>query len=527
VLKFLGDALAPSIPETEPNPCKLVLSLRSMALRHLAGAFALLLATARGLMVNRLLDNDPPKSRVSYWQELRNVADTQYYGNISVGGQVLEAVFDTGSLELIVISSRCEHCGDESRLYRANNASHKYGPRTVLHSYGSGQISSREAYDSVALGPFQDGQAPFWEVYDAAMPVLTSSDFEVIAGLSPLPSNLTLMRYHALHNEKAFASLQAMMGISAFSICLGQAPQSPGLISWNDPLPTQRPQDFMEVNLAETVDETKQWMAELRNVRVGDSQLACSDEHSCGAIIDSGTSLLAMPPSVAYRLRDMIGDLDSDCTDLDRLPSFHFKLGGQELTLPPESYIFKAEGQPSESFASHVQLSALSASRRSSCQVLVMTASLTTGGFGDTWILGMPFFRKYYTSFLQHPPRLLLAEANYECQPVSENPREASLESERRHIGKMTSRHIDVSKLRVPVWLRRSLTVDEAALPATGETLGTEEHSWGKKEKSDAASAISASLRDERSITECTSGVEEAPLEARVGVSIGERKFLG
>ena len=42
--------------------------------------------------------------------KLLNEKNTQYYGPTKIGGQEVMAIFDTGSFELLVMSTRCETC---------------------------------------------------------------------------------------------------------------------------------------------------------------------------------------------------------------------------------------------------------------------------------------------------------------------------------------------------------------------------------------------------------------------------------
>jgi len=375
--------------------------------------------------------------RKVFRQVLSNMADVQYYGSLSIGEQAVNAVYDTGSFELLVLSRSCGHCGDASAFYdSAASKAHKYGNMSVMHSFGSGTLYSKEAYDTVRNGPYKALNAPFWEVYDANMPVLKNSHIESIAGLAPFPSHFDQMHLHG-SNSEAYASIQAGLNINSFAICLGSEPESAGHIVWNDNSPSTASDSFSEIPLM--LESAPHWTAPLQNVRLGDEVLGC-DGH-CGGIIDSGTSLLAVPQPVAIKLQGMVSKLFTDCSDLSSLPHLHFRLGGVELSLPPDSYVYRTQG----------------GSDGSSCKALVMTLDLPESEeLGQMWILGMPFLRKYYTVFEQHPARVFVSEADKNCEPKhwGENQDESLQGGTRTNV--IRPRNVDVQKVRWPSWLKRS-----------------------------------------------------------------------
>ena len=73
---------------------------------------------------------------------------------------------------------------------------------------------------------------------------------------------------------------------------------------------------------------------------------------------------------------------------------------------------------------------------------------------GEVWILGMPFFRRYYTVFTQataaEGPTIRVAPVDDECMPAAAGGKLISRRKAR------SARHIDASKLRMPPWVRRN-----------------------------------------------------------------------
>mmetsp|Transcript_54055 Transcript_54055/g.153966 ORF Transcript_54055/g.153966 Transcript_54055/m.153966 type:complete len:122 (-) Transcript_54055:79-444(-) len=103
----------------------------------------------------------------------------------------------------------------------------------------------------------------------------------------------------------------------------------------------------------------------------------------------------------------------------------------------------------------HSALGAINASG-SQCSLLLMDIGSETTTVGPMFILGMPFFREYYTTFDLGTGRgnrsLYLSRASEECEPEL---KAESLRSVRiRSRDQVVARQIDASKLRVPHWLR-------------------------------------------------------------------------
>jgi len=172
------------------------------------------------------------------------------------------------------------------------------------------------------------------------------------------------------------------------------------------------------------------WSVALNNVRLeggnhrGDTALACED--GCSALMDSGTSLLAVPSSVMDMFEKTIQSMQVDCSNLHELPDIVFELGGQKFYLPADAYVGEVVGSVPKYLQSfvrlrHVKLSHNGTSDVAMCHILLME-SFSESVYGPLWILGMPFFRRYYTSFhvgRDHDERALyIAHAGRDCQPV-------------------------------------------------------------------------------------------------------------
>jgi len=408
-------------------------------------------------------------------QKIHNSGDLQYSGHLTIGGQSLQGVFDTGSIELVVLSQGCHRwCGEESRLYNHTvSDSYLTGKYSLVLSYGSGELLGHEAYDTLTVGPFSGKNTSFWEVVDADMPLLFNSNFEAIIGMGPIPDHVINMHPGAPTNNQAYALLLDNLGLkeSQYSFCLGQAPGSPGWVTWNDYSAVTTPQLFSQLS----VKDSGYWMVKLENLRIGSTMIACAE--GCGAVLDTGTSLISMPDDVKDLMEQKVASQVWNCARMQELPDMNFKLDGVEYALPPDAYLARIQGRASQGMEGALDTFKNGTKKQrlgAACEIAVMKVAMTSS-LGPTYILGMPFFRSYYTVFAQRkgnkPPHVLTAKADQNCFPMSSDNHDSSLRTTQR--GAM-ARNIDASKVRMPPWLQKASAVghlEERKVRPTGTRL--------------------------------------------------------
>lgn len=482
-----------------------------MRLRHGAGAswapVCLLAAThARGAwsLAQAPLQDPFMDSRR---QVMENKGDVEYISYFTLGKQTVAGVFDTGSFELLVFSAACKTCGVAGKYDPTLSSSHKKGFLNTVQQYGSGDTSSQEASDLVSIGPFEERKQMFWEVTDARMPRLRTTNFQAVIGIGPPEAPAAdawldakkaidaVQRYYkedqlppadtrATAKEVVKGALELSnsptlldnLKVKTFSICMGAQPGSDGYLTWRDEIHVRKPGLFMRVPI--TGDHT--WSASLRNVRLTqpggvNSSLGCDGEEGCTVLIDSGTSLIAAPADVIKQIQDIIDNLDGDCRDLTSFPTLTFEMGGNLLTLPPDAYIAAVVGTVPEYLQHRVHVGGERPTRRRSrpvqavvprnmsitapsaalsgdsaaanqCKMLLMESYMESDSGGPLWIFGFPFFRKYYSSFSLGNDSA--SRALYVAE-AGDDCRPAETSSLYRKLPHL--RHIDVSKLGAPV----------------------------------------------------------------------------
>jgi len=128
------------------------------------------------------------------------------------------------------------------------------------------------------------------------------------------------------------------------------------------------------------------WEVELQSVRLGKKDIGTGVKKGkrMGAAIDTGSSLFAVPTSVATSINEAIGAKKTwsgqytiDCSLVDSLPALTLTFGGKEYTLEGSDYILSAQGQ---------------------CVSGFMGLDIPEPA-GPIWIVGDVFLRKYYTIY--------------------------------------------------------------------------------------------------------------------------------
>ena len=425
-------------------------------------------------------------------QTLNNFYDMSYSADMKIGRQTVDAILDTGSFDVEVISKRCGAAceGAGSSKYYDRQRSHTYVEGDLLHktSYGSGDVYAESGAEAVAFGTLKIPNQQFWEVVSADLGgLLESGDFQAIVGVGPpggdldeveeeatlvnalkkqfqrqgfkVPSGFTKARYIAEVPE--MKTVVEMLNTTRFSVCLGRKPGSAGHFVWNDHDPSNN-DAFQKLDMAGKAT----WGLSLSNAvmkhGVKRLDIGCHPQKPCAAIVDSGTSLLTVPTPVRDKLFKYLQSLSASCEHMDRLPTLEFHLGGKKLSLPPSSYMGYMEENLIERssvryfpFLDNRTMSLSGIRGPKSCELLIGAIDIDTT-LGPMWILGMPFFRKYYTTFeLGADQRdsasrtMFVAEVDDNCRPQ----KAADLGSERQINYPLT---VKPNYLRVPKWAAKS-----------------------------------------------------------------------
>jgi hypothetical protein len=275
------------------------------------------------------------------------------------------------------------------------------------HVFGSGPCVSVLGYETVSIGSklFAEDQA-FWEITDHRIPVLDTAKFAAIVGIGP--------NFAYGNTEK---TLLMSYGIDEFSVCLKKGHGEEGYLTWGKDT-TLKKDSYATVK----VIGKHHWVANMHNVTFLPpkghlANVPCGDSGGCAAIIDSGTSLIAAPGMALWMLSEQIEPIMEDCSNLHKLPTLKFVIDGQPLELPPKAYVMRITGATLEaSDIWDILFFKPKMKKIDMCMPAFMQMDMTSQ-FGPVWILGMPFFRYYHTTFDRKAKAMHFALPGPECEP--------------------------------------------------------------------------------------------------------------
>lgn len=297
-------------------------------------------------------------SRDSYIQEvfgqkgghrvpISNYANAQYFSEITVGTppQTFKVVMDTGSSNLWVPSSECTSiaCYLHNKYDHESSSTYKKNASSFDIQYGSGSVSGYISKDVVQMGDLKVKDQLFAEVTQEPGLVFAFGRFDGILGLgydsiavNRIPPPFYSMIDQGLLDEPLFAFYLSDDESSSEAIFGGvDKNHYTGKIT---KLPIRR---------------KAYWEVQLDSITFGGD----SAEMDMGVILDTGTSLIGMPSTIAELLNKQIGAKKSftgqytvECEKRDSLPDLTFTMNGANFTIGPYDYIVELSGTCVSSF---------------------------------------------------------------------------------------------------------------------------------------------------------------------------------
>ena len=241
--------------------------------------------------------------------------DAQYFGAVSIGTppQSFQVVFDTGSSNLWIPSSKCSFFQIPCDLHSKFDAKHSstYVPNGTDFAiqYGSGSLSGFLSSDVVTWAGLPIKDQVFAEATKEPGIAFLFSKFDGILGMGWEQISVDHVRppfYNAFDQglvpENLFSFwLNRDQSSSSSSGGEGASPGGELVLGGVDPA------HFVGTHTWLPVTRKGYWQVAMDDLLVGGAPAGKCGTKGCAAIVDTGTSLLAGPTDVVQAINDKIG----------------------------------------------------------------------------------------------------------------------------------------------------------------------------------------------------------------------------
>jgi len=303
--------------------------------------------------------------------DLRDQYNMLDVGQIEIGepAQSFRVIFDTGSANLLIPSYLCQADGcvqaynryhpEASNTYRTETPpelrrEHRYKAITVY--YGSAMAKAVLGTDNVFVSGMQ--------VKDAMLGQMLEQDGSFSLGTFDGVCGLGLRALFVGSGKCLIDTIhsQNLLKRTQMAFYLSNVPDSAGSLTFGG-----YDKQYMEEEEFHFMDLLYDdfWSVALTGVSFGGSESKhCSDKFPCEAILDTGTTLVLLPPqfmpelltSLHLESDNDIKDNDVICQSMHDLPTITFHMGegvkSKKFSLEPKDYVLKVPGICALGFAS-------------------------------------------------------------------------------------------------------------------------------------------------------------------------------
>ncbi|PLN78951.1 aspartyl protease [Aspergillus taichungensis] len=274
-----------------------------------------------------------------------NFLNAQYFSKIEIGTppQEFKVVLDTGSSNLWVPSQQCGSiaCYLHNKYDSSSSSTYQKNGSEFAIKYGSGSLSGFVSKDTVKIGDIKIEDQLFAEATSEPGLAFAFGRFDGILGLGfdTISVNKIVPPFYSMLNQDALDE-------PVFAFYLGDA-NTEG----DDSVATFGgvDKDHYEGELIKIPLRRKAyWEVDFDAIALGD-EVASLD--NTGVILDTGTSLIALPSTLAELINKEIGakkgftgQYSVDCDTRDKLPDMTFTLSGHNFTIGPYDYTLEVQG---------------------------------------------------------------------------------------------------------------------------------------------------------------------------------------
>ncbi|RHZ66908.1 pepsin-like aspartic protease [Aspergillus thermomutatus] len=280
-----------------------------------------------------------------------NFLNAQYFSEISLGTppQKFKVVLDTGSSNLWVPGSDCNSiaCFLHSKYDSSASSTYKKNGSEFSIKYGSGELSGFVSQDTLSIGDLKVEKQDFAEATNEPGLAFAFGRFDGILGLGydTISVNKIVPPFYNMLN-------QGLLDEPVFAFYLGdtnkEGDNSEATFGGVD-------KDHYTGEMIKIPLRRKAyWEVDFDAIALGDN---VAELENTGVILDTGTSLIALPSTLADLLNKEIGakkgftgQYSIECDKRDSLPDLTFTLAGHNFTIGPYDYTLEVQGSCISSF---------------------------------------------------------------------------------------------------------------------------------------------------------------------------------
>ncbi|KAI8967752.1 endopeptidase [Mycotypha africana] len=320
---------------------------------------------------------------------LSNYMNAQYYGEIQLGTppQTFTVVFDTGSSNLWVPSTHCNSisCFFHKRYDSSQSESFAENGTEFKIQYGTGSLEGFISQDVLKVGGIKVENQGFAESVKEPGFTFAFAKFDGILGMGydTISVQHTVPPFYHMVN-------QDLVDEPLFSFWLADSGDSEGgelMLGGTDP------RHYRGELIWSDVRRKGYWEITLEDIKFGGEYINLD---TVGAAIDTGSSLLVVPTTVADLInrelgaeKNWAGQYVLECNKVPDLPEFCFVFSGHDFCLKGEDYVLQVQNQCISGF---------------------MGMDIPAPA-GPLWIVGDVFLRKFYSVYDLGNNRVGLAPA--------------------------------------------------------------------------------------------------------------------
>jgi len=273
-----------------------------------------------------------------------NFLNAQYFSEITIGTppQTFKVVLDTGSSNLWVPSSECGSiaCYLHTKYDSSSSSTYEKNGTSFEIRYGSGSLSGFTSKDVMTIGDLKIKDQVFAEATEEPGLAFAFGRFDGILGLGydTISVNKIVPPFYSMID-------QGLLDEPVFAFYLGDTNddgESEAIFGGVN-------KDHYEGKITEIPLRRKAyWEVDLDAITFGD---ATAELDNTGVILDTGTSLIALPSTLAELLNKEIGakkgyngQYSVECEKRDSLPDLTFTLSGHDFSIGPYDYILEVQG---------------------------------------------------------------------------------------------------------------------------------------------------------------------------------------